>query len=78
LAVTFEAPRCEACRWISAADRAELTKFINAYPSSMAADLDGSPVFMASSLFTLRYEQERWPHVAFTDIKDYQKVVSPG
>jgi peptide chain release factor 3 len=30
-------------------------------------------VFMASSAFNLRYEQERWPKVAFTDVKDYQK-----
>jgi peptide chain release factor 3 len=30
-------------------------------------------VFMASSAFNLRYEQERWPKIAFTDVKDYQK-----
>jgi peptide chain release factor 3 len=39
----------------------------------MAADLDGAPVFMASSAFNLRYETERWPQIAFADIKDYQK-----
>jgi peptide chain release factor 3 len=74
LAVGFETPRFEACRWISAPDRSELAKFIKAYPGSIASDLDGSPVFMATSLFTLRYEQERWPQIAFADIKDYQKV----
>jgi peptide chain release factor 3 len=78
LPVTFEAARFEVCRWVSAADRSELVKFINAYPSSMASDLDRSPVFMATSLFTLRYEQDRWPQITFTDIKDYQKVGSPG
>ena len=41
---------------------------------SVAADLDGSPVFLASSAFNLRYEQERWPKIAFTDVKDYQKT----
>jgi peptide chain release factor 3 len=78
LPVTFETPRFEACRWVSAADRSELAKFINAYPSSMASDLDGAPVFMAASLFTLRYEQDRWPQITFTDIKDYQKVGFPA
>jgi peptide chain release factor 3 len=36
-------------------------------------DLDGAPVFMAASAWDLRYEQERWPDISFSDIKDYQK-----
>jgi peptide chain release factor 3 len=39
----------------------------------MAADLDGAPVFMATSAFNLRYEQERWPKMSFADVKDYQQ-----
>ena len=39
----------------------------------MAKDLDGAPVFMATTAFSLRYEEERYPAVRFTDIKDYQK-----
>jgi peptide chain release factor 3 len=74
LPVSFEQSRFEICRWVSAKDRVELDKFVNAYPSSMAADLDGSPVFMASSAFNLRYETERWPLIVFADIKDYQKA----
>jgi peptide chain release factor 3 len=73
LPVSFEPSRFEVCRWVSSSDRAELEKFVSAYPSSMAADLDGAPVFMASSAFNLRYEQERWPRIAFADVKDYQK-----
>jgi peptide chain release factor 3 len=73
LPVSFEQSRFEICRWVSGGDRIELDKFVSAYPSSMASDLDGSPVFMASSAFNLRYEQERWPKIAFTDVKDYQK-----
>jgi peptide chain release factor 3 len=73
LPVTFEPSRFEVCRWVSG-DKAELEKFLDAYPSSVASDLDGAPVFMASSAFNLRYEQERWPNVAFTDVKDYQKA----
>jgi peptide chain release factor 3 len=73
LPVTFEQSRFEVCRWISG-DKAEVGKFLDAYPSSVASDLDGAPVFMASSAFNLRYEQERWPKIAFTDVKDYQKA----
>jgi len=73
LPVTFEPSRFEVCRWVSAPDKVELEKFVDAYPSSIASDLDGAPVFMASSAFNLRYEQERWPKIAFADVKDYQK-----
>jgi peptide chain release factor 3 len=60
---------------VSSQDRAELDRFVSAFPSSMAADLDGAPVFMASSAFNLRYEQDRWPKITFADVKDYQKGV---
>ncbi len=73
LPVSFENSRFELCRWISSDDRAELDKFVRAFPSSMAADLDGAPVFMAASAWALNYEQEKWPKIAFSDIKDYQK-----
>jgi peptide chain release factor 3 len=76
LPVTFEPSRFEICRWVSSSDKAEMGKFLDAYPSSIASDLDAAPVFMASSAFNLRYEQERWPKIAFTDIKDYQKAAA--
>jgi peptide chain release factor 3 len=74
LPVSFEPSRFEICRWVSAANRDELERFVAAFPSSIAADLDGAPVFMASSAFNLKYEQERWPQIAFTDVKDYQRA----
>ena len=76
LPVSFEASRFEVCRWVTADEPVELQRFLDAYPSSTAADLDGAPVFLATSLFTLRYEQERWPAIHFADIKDYQRAVA--
>ncbi len=76
LPVSFEQSRFEVSRWVSSADRAEMEKFLTAYPSSIASDLDGAPVFMASSAFNLRYEQERWPKIVFADVKDYQKAAA--
>ncbi len=75
LPVAFESSRFEIARWVTA-DPLELRKFLDAYPSSTALDLDGAPVFLASSAFTLRYEQERWPQVTFSDIKDYQRAAA--
>ena len=74
LDVSFETSRFETCRWITGKTPADLDKFLRAHPSSMAADLDGAPVFLAASAWDLKYEQDKWPDVAFSDIKDYQKA----
>ena len=75
LPVSFEQSRFEVCRWVSSPTTAPNSKNSSPpIPSSIAADLDGAPVFMASCAFNLRYEQERWPQIAFADIKDYQKA----
>jgi peptide chain release factor 3 len=73
LPVAFEQSRFEIARWISADDKLELEKFLRAYPSSIALDLDQAPVFLAQSAWALKYEQDKFPAVTFSDVKDYQK-----
>jgi peptide chain release factor 3 len=72
LPIEFEQSRFTVCRWITSDDKLELQKFIDAHLSSIAHDLDGAPVFLAPSAFTLNYEHERWPQIAVSDVKDYQ------
>jgi peptide chain release factor 3 len=72
LPIAYEQTRFALCRWITSDDRAELDKFMTSKMSAIAVDLDGAPVFMAESAFSLRYDQERWPAIAFSDVKDYQ------
>ena len=74
LSVSFETSRFEFARWIDTKNPGEVDRFIHAHPASMARDLDGAPVFMAASAFDLKYEQERWQDIVFSDIKDYQKT----
>jgi peptide chain release factor 3 len=71
LPVSFEPSRFELCRWVAAESTVELDRFLQAYPSSIARDLDQAPVFMAASAWALRYEQEKWPAIRFSEIKDY-------
>ncbi|WP_238254353.1 peptide chain release factor 3, partial [Methylorubrum podarium] len=73
LPIDFETSRFSVCRWIESDSEAEIDKFVNAHGSAMASDLDGAPVFMATTAFSLRYEEERWDKIRFTDVKDYQK-----
>ncbi|MGH6837783.1 MAG: peptide chain release factor 3 [Methylocella sp.] len=67
---TFEASRFSFARWITAKSPAGRDKFIHAHPASMARDFDGAPVFLAASAFDLNYEQDNWPEIVFSDIKD--------
>ncbi len=71
--IEFDQTQFNVVRWVSAENRTELDKFVQSKPSSSADDLDGDPVYMASSAFSLKYDAERAPAISFTDVKDYQK-----
>ena len=73
LPVAYEMSRFTLCRWIGSEDKTALRNFIDAHGSSIALDIDGDPVFMAPSAYSLRYDSERHPQVVFSDVKDYQK-----
>jgi peptide chain release factor 3 len=61
-------------RWISADDPKKLDEFIAANRFSIANDLDGDPVFMAQSAFSLNYTLERSPDIRITEIKEMHKA----
>jgi peptide chain release factor 3 len=69
----YETSRFTLCRWISSEDKAALKTFIEAHGSAIADDIDGDPVFMAPSAYSLRYDEERNTAIVFSDVKDYQK-----
>ena len=69
LPVGFDPAPCDTVRWISAETRADLDKFIERNRLQIAEDLDGDPVFMAQSAFTLNWVEERSPDVKFSDLK---------
>ena len=73
LQTRYEQSRFTVCRWINSKDPLKLKAFIDSHGSSIAADLDGAPVFMSTSAFQLNYDSERNPEIVFTDVKDYQK-----
>ena len=72
--VSFEPSRYEVMRWISCDDRKKLDEFIAANRFSIANDLDGDPVFMAQSAFSLNYTLERAPEIRTTEIKEMHKA----
>ena len=69
LPIVFETAPVDAARWISSDDTAALTQFMERNRSSMAVDLDGDHVFLASSEFDLKWTAEKNPLIRFADIK---------
>ncbi|HEY8288399.1 MAG TPA: EF-Tu/IF-2/RF-3 family GTPase, partial [Acetobacteraceae bacterium] len=68
--IGFETPPFALARWVSSHDRAALAKFIADNRSAMADDVDGDPVFLATSAFMMRRAEELAPALTFRDIKD--------
>jgi peptide chain release factor 3 len=68
--VDFETTRFDVLRWISCDDAKTIDGFIDANKSSVAHDLDGAPVLLASSLFNLNYALERAKGISAHTIKE--------
>src|SRR5262245_57701542 len=65
----FDPAPCDTLRWIAADDPAALARFVERNRSTVATDLDGAHVFLASSAFNLQWTAERNPEIKFVDIK---------
>jgi peptide chain release factor 3 len=65
----FDPAPCDTVRWIKTDTPAELQRFVERNRSSVATDLDGAQVYLASSAFNLQWTAERNPEVKFVDIK---------
>ena len=69
LPIAFDSVPFETVRWISAADKATLDKFIDRNRLAIALDLDDDPVYLAASEFNLKWTSDKNPDVAFVEIK---------
>ena len=67
--IGFDTPPFQLARWVSGA-RLAVEAFAAAQRNNMADDVDGDPVYLASSPFIMRRTAEANPGLAFRDIKD--------
>ena len=70
VSIGYETPTFQLARWVSG-ERIALDKFIAAQSGAMADDVDGDPVFLATSAFMMRRTEEMNPGLTFRDIKDF-------
>jgi peptide chain release factor 3 len=72
VSIGFEATPYNLARWIFG-DRAAIAKFTQDQRTAMADDVDGDPVFLATSAFMLRRTTEQTTALTFKDIKDHKE-----
>ncbi len=69
--IGFEPTPYNLARWVSG-DRTRLAQFAQDQRTAMSDDVDGDPVFLATSAFTLRRTVEQNAELSFRDIKDHK------
>jgi peptide chain release factor 3 len=69
--IGFEPSPFQLARWLSG-ERAVVEKFATDQRNAMADDVDGDPVFLATSAFMMRRTIELNPGLTFRDIKDHR------
>jgi peptide chain release factor 3 len=69
--IGFDTSPFQLARWVSG-ERGLVERFVDAQTSAIADDVDGDPVFLASSNFNLRRTGELNPDLVFRDIKDFK------
>ncbi len=69
VAIGFEPVPYALARWVTG-EKTELARFVAGQRTSMADDVDGDPVFLASSPFMMRRMADQHEGLIFRDIKD--------
>ena len=69
--IGFETTPFQLARWVSG-ERGLVAKFVGEQRNAMADDVDGDPVFLATSGFMMRRTAELNPGLVFRDIKDFR------
>jgi peptide chain release factor 3 len=62
-------------RWLSFPDESIRKQFERREAAAMAVDVDGNPVFLASSKYVLALAEERWTDIGFHTTREHGEVV---
>ncbi|MDR1936064.1 MAG: peptide chain release factor 3 [Candidatus Accumulibacter sp.] len=71
---SFEAADIHTARWLSFPDEATRRNFEHEQRHRMARDVDGNPVYLASTRYNLEVTREKWPQVGFLASREHGQV----
>jgi len=74
----YEPAEIYTARWLSYPDEKTRSEFEKRESASLAKDVDGNPVFLASSRYKLALTEEKWESVQFHATREHGKVLTQG
>jgi peptide chain release factor 3 len=70
----FESADIYTARWLTFPDEATRGNFEREQLHRMARDVDGNPVYLASTRYNLEVTSEKWPRVGFHDSREHGQL----
>ena len=74
----YDAASISTARWLTYPDEATRRDFEREQAASLATDVDGNAVFLASNKYNLQITMERWTKVGFHTTREHGQRVSHG
>jgi peptide chain release factor 3 len=71
----YEGAAISTARWLTFPDDETRRRFEREQAASLATDVDGNPVFLATNRFNLQVTMERWPRVGFHATREHGQRV---
>jgi len=72
----YESAPVSTARWLTFPDEATRRSFEREQAASLAIDVDGNPVFLATNRYNLQVTMERWPKVGFHATREHGERVA--
>ena len=72
----FEPADIHTARWLTFKDEATRRKFEREQALRLGSDVDGNPVYLASTRYNLQVTMEKWPEVGFHATREHGQVIA--
>jgi len=67
----YETANISTARWLTYPDDATRRNFEKEHTASLAVDVDGNPVYLATNKYNLQVTMERWAKVGFHTTREH-------
>jgi peptide chain release factor 3 len=74
----YEPSRIHTARWLTFPEAGTQREFEREQGASLARDVDGNPVFLATNRYNLEITMERWPRIGFHATREHGQRLAHG
>jgi len=74
----YDPANVSTARWLTFPDAGVRRDFEREQAAALATDVDGNPVFLATSKYNLQVTMERWPKIGFHATREHGRRIAQG